>query len=117
MGRSSIHFSVVAFGCCCHGCIIPIGAPIAKFLHLSTTLANNFTPSSFMMEYDIHTVLDGLTLLATLGVIYCMLFTEMKKTYQKEQDIVKFYYVVCLQGGRGQAVCSFRGEDKCLVRG
>ena len=27
---------------------------------------------SFMMEYDIHTVLDGLTLIATAGVIFCM---------------------------------------------
>ncbi|KXZ43737.1 hypothetical protein GPECTOR_81g185 [Gonium pectorale] len=49
---------------------------------------------SFMMEYDIHTVLDGLTLLATLGVVYCMTAADMKVTYQKEQDIIKFYYVL-----------------------
>ncbi|GIL62715.1 hypothetical protein Vafri_16886 [Volvox africanus] len=49
---------------------------------------------SFMMEYDIHTVLDALTLLATLGVVFCMLFTDMKNSYQKEQDVVKFYYVL-----------------------
>ncbi|GFR51382.1 hypothetical protein Agub_g13811 [Astrephomene gubernaculifera] len=49
---------------------------------------------SFMMEYDIHTVLDGLTLLATLGVVLNMTLTDMRATYQKEQDIVKFYYVL-----------------------
>lgn len=51
---------------------------------------------SFMMEYDIHTVLDGLTLLATLGVVFCMMLTEMKASYQKEQDVIKFIYVVRL---------------------
>eukprot|EP00197_Chlamydomonas_leiostraca_P003827 CAMPEP_0202866214 /NCGR_PEP_ID=MMETSP1391-20130828/7266_1 /ASSEMBLY_ACC=CAM_ASM_000867 /TAXON_ID=1034604 /ORGANISM="Chlamydomonas leiostraca, Strain SAG 11-49" /LENGTH=176 /DNA_ID=CAMNT_0049546145 /DNA_START=450 /DNA_END=980 /DNA_ORIENTATION=+ len=46
------------------------------------------------MEYDIHTVLDGLTLLATVTIVYCMLFTELKQSYQKDQDRIKFYYVV-----------------------
>ncbi|KAG2482328.1 hypothetical protein HYH03_018737 [Edaphochlamys debaryana] len=49
---------------------------------------------SFMMEYDIHTVLDGLTLIATLAVVYCMTATDMRLTYQKEQDMIKFYYVL-----------------------
>ncbi|PNW73524.1 hypothetical protein CHLRE_13g562475v5 [Chlamydomonas reinhardtii] len=49
---------------------------------------------SFMMEYDIHTVLDALTLAATLGVVFCMTATDMKMTYQKEQDIIKFYVVL-----------------------
>mmetsp|Transcript_6274 Transcript_6274/g.13783 ORF Transcript_6274/g.13783 Transcript_6274/m.13783 type:complete len:280 (-) Transcript_6274:393-1232(-) len=49
---------------------------------------------SFMMEYDIHTVLDGMTLLATGGIIYCMTLTEIKQTYQKDQDNIKFYLVV-----------------------
>ncbi len=47
-----------------------------------------------MMEYDIHTVLDLLTLLATLGVLYCMLLSKMRVTYQKEQDLTKAYFVV-----------------------
>ena len=51
-----------------------------------------------MMEYDIHTVLDLLTLIATAGVMYCMVFTQMKQTYQKDQDTIKFIYVV--RGGR-----------------
>lgn len=60
-----------------------------------------------MMEYDIHTVLDGLTLAATVGVIYCMMFSDMKVTYQKEQDIIKAVYVVrawaCCALGRSRA--------------
>lgn len=49
---------------------------------------------SFMMEYDIHTVLDILTLLATGGVIACMVFhPEVKLTYQREQDRLKFFMV------------------------
>lgn len=51
-------------------------------------------PHSFMMEYDIHTVLDALTLLATCVIIYCMTCTEVRVTYQKDQDKVQFYYVV-----------------------
>lgn len=49
---------------------------------------------SFMMEYDIHTLLDLLTLGATGTVIYCMTNTEMRATYQKEQDSLKFFMVV-----------------------
>ena len=52
-----------------------------------------------MMEYDIHTVLDGMTLLATLGVMFCMtLQPDTKLTYQKDQDKLKFYYVVREKG-------------------
>eukprot|EP00878_Enallax_costatus_P016717 GHUV01017541.1.p1 GENE.GHUV01017541.1~~GHUV01017541.1.p1 ORF type:complete len:203 (+),score=36.99 GHUV01017541.1:898-1506(+) len=49
---------------------------------------------SFMMEYDIHTVLDGLTLVATFGVLYALWFTPIKTTYQADLDSIKFYYVV-----------------------
>lgn len=49
---------------------------------------------SFMMEYDIHTLLDALTLVATAWVIYTMRFTDMKATYQQEQDTVRLYHVV-----------------------
>lgn len=45
------------------------------------------------MEYDIHTVLDGLTLAATLWVIY-ELRGPLKSTYQAEQDNIQAYYVV-----------------------
>lgn len=45
------------------------------------------------MEYDIHTVLDGLTLAATCWVIY-ELWGPLKGTYQAEQDNLQAYYVV-----------------------
>jgi len=47
-----------------------------------------------MMEYDVHTVLDLLTLLATGIVVYCMTCTGVASTYQKDQDKVKSYFVV-----------------------
>lgn len=46
-----------------------------------------------MMEYDIHTILDFLTLFATLWVIYTLRF-PLKSSYQDEQDSVQSYYVV-----------------------
>lgn len=48
---------------------------------------------SFMMEYDIHTVLDFLTLVATVWVIYELRF-PLADTYQKDQDTIQAYYVV-----------------------
>jgi ER lumen protein retaining receptor len=47
---------------------------------------------SFMMEYDIHTILDGLTFLATLVVIY-LLYGPLRSSYQSEEDSVQTYYV------------------------
>ncbi|XP_074267606.1 uncharacterized protein LOC141591040 [Silene latifolia] len=48
---------------------------------------------SFMMENDIHTVLDSVTLLFTLWVIYMIRF-KLKSTYIKELDTMPLYYVV-----------------------
>lgn len=48
---------------------------------------------SFMMEYDIHTILDALTLAATVYVIYMMMF-QLKHTYQVELDTILTAYVV-----------------------
>ncbi len=48
-----------------------------------------------MMEYDIHTFLDLLTLLATLLVIY-MLWFPLKDSYQAAEDNIQSYYVVSL---------------------
>ena len=48
---------------------------------------------SFMMEYDVHTVLDMMALVATGWVIYTLRFRLMD-TYQDDQDSVKTYYVV-----------------------
>lgn len=46
-----------------------------------------------MMEYDVHTVLDMLTLLATGWVVYTLRF-KLADTYQDDQDSIKTYYVV-----------------------
>lgn len=45
------------------------------------------------MEYDIHTFLDLLTLLATLLVIY-MLWFPLRDSYQAAEDNIQSYYVV-----------------------
>jgi hypothetical protein len=56
-----------------------LGAPHAhKQPHTRTRTQHR----SFMMEYDIHTVLDALTLVATSAVIYALLATPIKTTYQ-----------------------------------
>ena len=48
---------------------------------------------SFMMEYDIHTLLDLLTLAATLWVIYTMR-TTLKATYSAQMDSLPLWYVL-----------------------
>lgn len=58
---------------------------------------------SFMMEYDVHTVLDMLTLLATAWVVYTLRF-KLQDTYQDDQDSIKTYYVVGLSFQNSPAV-------------
>lgn len=48
---------------------------------------------SFVMEYDVHTMLDLLTLGATAGVIYC-LRGPLKATYQKEVDTTSHLFIL-----------------------
>lgn len=50
---------------------------------------------SVMMEYDIHTLLDGLTLCATLGVLAAMLWpsSPVRPTYQPDLDTVRWWVV------------------------
>lgn len=50
---------------------------------------------SVMMEYDIHTLLDGLTLCATLGVLGAMLWpsSPVRQTYQPDLDSVRWWAV------------------------
>lgn len=50
---------------------------------------------SYFMEGDIHTVLDSLTLVFTLWVIYMMRF-KLKSTYMAELDTLPLSYVVKL---------------------
>lgn len=48
---------------------------------------------SFIMEADIHTVLDFITLVATLWVIYMMKF-KLKASYMADLDNLPLYYTV-----------------------
>ena len=48
---------------------------------------------SFVMEYDIHTLLDALTLGATVWVVYTMRM-KLRHTYQADLDNIYSYYVV-----------------------
>ncbi|GAB4839126.1 hypothetical protein Ancab_028654 [Ancistrocladus abbreviatus] len=48
---------------------------------------------SFVMEYDIHTILDTATLVTTLWVIYMIRF-NLRSTYMVEKDNFAIYYVV-----------------------
>jgi ER lumen protein retaining receptor len=45
------------------------------------------------MEYDIHTILDTATLVATLFVIYMIRF-KLRATYMVDKDNFALYYVV-----------------------
>ncbi|CAA0831185.1 ER lumen protein retaining receptor family protein [Striga hermonthica] len=48
---------------------------------------------SFVMEYDIHTVLDMATLATTLWVIYMIRF-KLRSSYMEDKDNITLYYVV-----------------------
>lgn len=48
---------------------------------------------SFVMEYDIHTLLDLATFATTLWVIYMIRF-KLKSSYMEEKDNFAIYYVV-----------------------
>lgn len=48
---------------------------------------------SFVVETDIHTVLDFATLISTLWVIYMIRF-KLKSSYMKELDNFPIYYLV-----------------------
>ncbi|KAH0455861.1 hypothetical protein IEQ34_015893 [Dendrobium chrysotoxum] len=48
---------------------------------------------SFVMEYDIHTLLDSATLVTTLWVIYMIRF-KLRSSYMEDKDNFAIYYVV-----------------------
>ncbi|KMT01463.1 hypothetical protein BVRB_9g214700 [Beta vulgaris subsp. vulgaris] len=48
---------------------------------------------SFVMEYDIHTLLDSATLVFTLWVIYMIRF-NLRSTYMEDKDNFALYYVL-----------------------
>ena len=49
---------------------------------------------SFVMEYDIHTLLDTATLVTTCWVIYMIRF-KLKTTYLSDLDNFNILFVVC----------------------
>lgn len=51
---------------------------------------------SFVMEYDIHTLLDLATLGTTLWVIFMIRF-KLESSYMEDKDNCSVYYVVNLQ--------------------
>lgn len=50
---------------------------------------------SFVMEYDIHTLLDLATLATTLWVIYMIRF-KLTSTYMNDKDKLALHYLVSL---------------------
>ncbi|MQL76396.1 hypothetical protein Taro_008796 [Colocasia esculenta] len=48
---------------------------------------------SFVMEYDIHTLLDTATLVTTLWVIYMFRF-KLRSSYMEDQDNFAIYYIL-----------------------
>ncbi|KAG9131280.1 hypothetical protein Leryth_006155 [Lithospermum erythrorhizon] len=66
--------------------------PITFFLCLQDNCMGHRT-TSFVMEYDIHTLLDLATLATTVWVIYMMRF-QLTSTYMEEKDKLPHYYVV-----------------------
>ncbi|KAF8053107.1 hypothetical protein N665_1463s0011 [Sinapis alba] len=48
---------------------------------------------SFVMEFDLHTLLDSATLVTTLWVIYMIRF-KLRPTYMEDKDNFLIYYVV-----------------------
>ncbi|WZY98335.1 hypothetical protein YC2023_070664 [Brassica napus] len=50
---------------------------------------------SFVMEFDLHTLLDSATLVTTLWVIY-MIRLKLRPTYMEDKDNFPIYYVVKL---------------------
>ncbi|KAK6143422.1 hypothetical protein DH2020_023770 [Rehmannia glutinosa] len=53
----------------------------------------NWGFGDFVMEYDIHTLLDMATLATTLWVIYMIRF-NLKSSYMEDKDNIPLYYVV-----------------------
>ncbi len=100
-----------------------VGQPPTPTPHPNPTLSSPQTaqnrpnrPNSFVMEFDIHTALDALTLVATGMVIYAMVgHPEMRVTYQKEQDVIKFAFVVRAAGGWNQHFVFQRGWNSSVA--
>lgn len=64
---------------------------------------------SFVMEYDIHTLLDLATLGTTLWVIY-MIRYKLKSSYMEDKDNFPLYYVVSLHHSMPHPPSSYDNE-------
>jgi len=64
-----------------------------KTQHLTAIFLTIRLYCSFMMEYDIHTLLDLLTLLATVWVIYTMHF-KLHGSYNQQMDTLHVHYIL-----------------------
>ncbi|KAK3412647.1 hypothetical protein EUGRSUZ_I01372 [Eucalyptus grandis] len=71
---------------------IGIGVLIYKLMKEKTCAAVRLY-CSFVMEYDIHTILDLSTLAATLWVMYMIRF-KLKSSYMEDKDNFANYYVL-----------------------
>jgi hypothetical protein len=126
------HSAVLQVRCCarparCHPtCSASPSSPSSSTAHTNrTTPPRRAIPAhvhhrhvrhSFMMEYDIHTLLDALTLVATGGVLYALLLTPIKTTYQSDLDTIKWYYVVRSQSARFCSTkCPMHGHESAAM--
>lgn len=65
---------------------------------------------SFMMEHDIHTILDLATLVSTLWVIYMIRF-KLKATYNEDLDNLPKYYMVSVTALTLLLICKWSTES------
>lgn len=69
---------------------------------------------SFVMEYDIHTLLDSATLGTTLWVIYMIRF-NLRSSYMSDKDNFGIYYVVSLHLGFWIRIINISSLFFCVV--
>lgn len=68
---------------------------------------------SFVMEYDIHTILDLATLATTLWVIYMIRF-NLRSSYMEDKDNFALYYVVTILPF--MCILNFLTIAKCICK-
>jgi hypothetical protein len=66
---------------------------VARRQHFRFCTLSYDTSCSFVMEYDVHTLLDLLTFVATGWVLF-MMHTKLKKSYSSDMDTVRLEYIV-----------------------
>ncbi|OIV99602.1 hypothetical protein TanjilG_17412 [Lupinus angustifolius] len=69
---------------------------------------------SFVMEYDIHTLLDFATFVTTLWVIYMIRF-KLKASYMEEKDNFAIYYVMVAMSYEASQLQYFRCCEMVVI--